>query len=250
MKNNKFENYNQVWTVILAAGKGTRMKAKNRNKVTYALKGKPMILRTISILKETGIENILIVVGFAKDSVIRLLTPDIKVVEQRKRLGTAHAVKVALRKIPQSAKYILVLQGDDSFLYSSQNITNLINKHIRSKSEISFITVELNNPYGLGRILRDKNNNVMGIIEEKDATQKQRQIHEVNTASYIFNRDFLDKYINKIPKSKVTGEYYLPVLTDIAIKNSEKVETVKLTNFKWRGVNTPEELQIAEKMIC
>lgn len=240
-------NYNEIWAIVLAAGKGKRMKAKNRNKVAYEVFGKPMILRTIETLKETGINNILIVVGYAKESVINLLDKGIKTVEQKKRLGTGHAVKVALKKIPVSARYILVVYGDDSFLYSSKIFNKLITTHINTSSELTFLTIEMQNPSGLGRVVRDKKGNVIGVIEEKDATPEQKKINEINTACYIFSNDFLKKYINKIPKSKITGEYYLPILTQIAIQNSKKIEALKIDDAVWRGVNTLEELKEAEQ---
>jgi len=249
MKNNK-NNLSNVFTVILAAGKGKRINAnRNRNKVTYEVAGKPMLLRTVQIVKNTGVENILIVVGFAKDSILRLLDKGVNTVEQRKRLGTGHALKVALKKIPKNAEDVLVLNGDDSFLYSSDILNKLLIIHKENNSKLTFLTMEIENPYGLGRVLRDKNGNVKGIIEEKDATEKERKIKEINPACYLFACDFLRKYINKIPKSKVSGEYYLVSLVEMAVKNSEKIETLKLKNLKWRGVNTMDELKQAEKFL-
>jgi len=172
-----------------------------------------------------------------------------KTIEQKKRLGTGHALKVALNTIPISAKYILVLNGDDSFLYSGDIINKLIRTHIRNESKFSLITIEVENQYGLGRILRDENRKIIGIVEEKDATESQRKIKEVNPACYLFSSDFLRKYINKIPKSNISGEYYLVSLVEMAVKNKQPVSAFTINNLSWRGVNTPEELFEAERII-
>ncbi|RJQ26247.1 hypothetical protein C4577_03870 [Candidatus Parcubacteria bacterium] len=242
-------NSDKFWSIILAAGKGKRMQATIQNKVTYKVKGIPMISRTIDIIKNTGIKNIVVVVGFAKNSVLRLLDSDIKNIEQKKRLGTGHAVKIALRKIPEEAEDVLVLYGDDSFLYSPGIIKKMFSLHKKTKSQLTFLTISVDDPTGLGRIIRDKKGKVIGIVEEKDATEEQKKIKEINSACYIFSYLFLRKYINKIPKSEVTGEYYLPGLVSLAIINSQKLQTFKLDNLNWRGVNTPEELKQAESLM-
>ncbi len=247
MKSTKFE---QVWAVILAAGKGKRMQAnKGKNKVTFEVAGVPMIVRSMRILRKTGVRNIVVVVGFAKESVMKLLRKDVHFAYQRYGLGTGNALNVALTKIPKEAEDVLVVNGDDSFFYSSKVLRELFERHRKTESKVSFITVEVEDPSGLGRILRDVDGEVSGIIEEKDATIDQRKIKEINPACYIFDAKFLRKYIKKIPKSSVTGEYYLTSLVHIAVEKKEKTETLRLKNFHWRGVNTPSELVEAERMI-
>lgn len=249
MKEEKETDFDNLWLIILAAGKGKRMKAKEKNKVTYKVKGVPMITRTVNLVKEAGIHNILIVVGFAKESVISLFNNHIKFVEQKKRLGTGHAVKTALKEIPKTAKDVMVLYGDDSFLYSPKIFREIYNVHKRDNSKVTILTVKIDNPTGLGRVIRNNEGKVVGIIEEKDADEEQKKIKEINTACYVFNSIFLRRYIKQIPKSKITGEYYLPSLVELAVKNKEKIDALKLDNFKWRGVNTPNELNEAEKML-
>lgn len=238
-----------LWVVILAAGKGKRMNATQKNKVAYEVHGVPMITRTIAMIKKVGIEHILVVVGFAKQSVMRLLDSSIIVVEQKKRLGTGHAVKKALEKIPKTARHVLVLNGDDSFLFSNTLFHELCDLHDKHNSTITFLTLTLDDPRGLGRILRGKNGKVTGIIEEKDATENQKKIQEINAACYLFSYDFLKQNISRIPKSKVTGEYYIVSLIEMAVKENEKIETLHFNHLKWRGVNTKEELKEAEALL-
>lgn len=234
--------------IILAAGKGTRMESKKVNKVTMRLANKPMILHTVELLEELDIKKIIVVVGFAKESVMKLLDKRVSFVEQKKRLGTAHAVAISLKKLGNQIKNVLVLNGDDSAFYSKDTIEKLVNKHFDKNPSFTFLTIEKENPYGLGRIVRDKKGNVISIIEEKDASKNLREIKEVNPACYIFTVKFLKKYLPKVEKSKVTGEYYLTSLIDIGIKNKEKIETLRAGKLTWRGVNTREELAEAERL--
>lgn len=234
--------------IILAAGKGTRMKSKNINKVALHLAEKPMILHTIDLLESLGIKDIIVVVGFAKKSVIKVLERRVEFAEQKKRFGTAHAVKVALKKAT-NLSHVLVLNGDDSAFYTKDIINKLIKKHFNDDSSFTFLTIEKDNPYGLGRVVRDKNGKVKAVVEEKDATLKERNIKEINPGCYIFKISFLKKYLPLVEKSKVTGEYYLTSLIGIGIKNSEKIETLQGKRLIWRGVNTKEELLQAEELI-
>jgi len=235
--------------IILAAGKGKRMKSKDANKVTLPLADKPLILHAIHLLEKIHFGAIVVVIGFAKESVKKVLHgSQIIFAEQNKRLGTGHAVKCGLAKLPSDITDVLVIQGDDSHFYNEETIQKLANAHLSVDASLTFLTIEVGNPFGLGRIVRDKSDKVIDIVEEKDATEEQKMIKEVNPACYLFSVKFLKKYITHIPKSPVTGEYYLTSLIHIAIKHQEKIETVNAGVMPWRGVNTREELEEAERM--
>lgn len=236
----------QLGAIILAAGKGKRMNSKKLNKVVLYLADKPLILHTHDLLKSLKINTIVIVVGFAKESVVKLLGRDMIYAEQKKRLGTAHAVMSALKKLPKNIRDVLVLNGDDSAFYSKKTINKLISRHYQSKAAFTLLTIKKSNPFGLGRIVRDNSGQIIAIVEEKDATDKQRKIREINPACYLFKVSFLKKYLKKVEKSRVTGEYYLTSLISIGIKNKEKIESHCMKKYLWRGVNTQDELKEAE----
>ena len=239
---------NKLGGVILAAGKGKRMKSKTSNKVTLLLGNKPMIVYAVELLGGLKLSPIVVVVGFAKDSVKKLIRRDVIFAEQKKRLGTAHALGTGIKVLPKETTDVLVIQGDDSAFYKRQTLEKLIKLHRQNKNALTLLTLEVSNPTGLGRIIRDKNGRVSGIIEEKDATPIERKIKEITPACYVFNLSFLRKYLSKVPKSAVTGEYYLVSLLRIAIKNKEKVEDVAGGFMPWRGVNTKEELEEAQDL--
>ena len=233
--------------IILAAGQGKRMNSKIINKVVTPLGNKQMILHTVDRLKSLNISPIIVVVGFAKESVIKVLGSSVIYAEQSERLGSAHAVEAGLKQLPKGIETVLVLNGDDSAFYTKETIINLINSHLKNNSALSFLTVSVENPRGLGRIIRNKGK-ITGIIEEKDATEFQKKINEINPGCYVFKVSFLKKYLKKVEKSHATGEYYLTSLIDVAIKNKQKIKDVIGGKILWRGVNTQEELKEAEKL--
>ena len=127
-------------------------------------------------------------------------------------------------------------------------ISELTDIHFSSQAAVTFLTLEIDNPFGLGRVIRNAMGNVEAIVEEKDATESQRMVKEVNAACYVFSTAFLNKYIKKIEKSPVTGEYYIVSLIELAAKYNEKIETMRGGSMPWRGVNSKEELEEAERL--
>lgn len=234
--------------IVLAAGKGKRMNSKTVNKVVLPLQNKPMISYTIDLLESLGIKDIIVVIGFAKESIVNILKGRVFFAEQKKRLGTAHAVLCGLKKIPLDISDVIILNGDDSAFYKKEVIEMLIQKHKSTKAVITLMTIKVKNSFSLGRIIRDENGRLVKIVEEKDTTENQKNINEVNPGCYIFSVSFLKKYIKYIKKNPISGEYYINNLIDLAVLNKERTEAVLVDNITWRGVNTKEELFEAEKL--
>ncbi len=238
-----------ISAIILAAGKGSRMK-EEVNKVTLPLNGKPLISYAVNLLRKMEIRPIIVVIGHAKESVRNALKDvDVIFVEQKEQLGTGHAVKSALDKIPPVSTDVIILYGDDSYLYKKEILNKIINKHMMGNAMLTFLTIKVEEPAGLGRIIRDSNGNVIDIIEEKDATQEQRKINEINPNCYIFRYEFLKKYIKKIRKNPITGEYYLPSIIKTARENNEKIQAIDGGFLSWKGVNTKEDLEEARNLV-
>lgn len=244
---------NDICGVILAAGRGTRMNSQSTNKVTMELAGKPIIARIVDFMKSLSIQNIIVVVGFAKESVYNALKGEnVIYAEQNEQSGTGNALLKAFEKLPDGISNLFVVYGDDGVIYSNKNksvINKLISAHNKTGPAITFLTIEQENPAGLGRIVRDEKGNIKAIVEEKDASEEERKIKEINPGCFVFSSEFLRKYLPKLSKNKITGEYYLTELIEIAIKNSLKIETVQGGRMLWRGVNTKEELDKAEELM-
>lgn len=238
-----------IAAIILAAGKGSRMDEKEKNKVTLLLKNKPLISFAVDLLHQMKVNPLIVVIGHAKESVINSLKgAEVIFIEQKEQLGTGHAVKIAMSKISNNITDIIILYGDDSYLYNKDILNKIIDKHIMEEAMLTFLTIKVEDASGLGRIIRDNKGEVIDIIEEKDATPEQRKIKEINPNCYIFKSAFLKKYLPLIPKSYVTGEYYLPSLIKIAGENAEKIVSVDGGFLPWKGVNTKDDLAQARNL--
>lgn len=243
---------NTVGAIILAAGKGKRMNMASENKVTLALADKPMVQHIVHFMRGLSIDTVVAVVGFAKESVMEVLKDDrVIFAEQIEQLGTGHAVEIALEQLPEHITDVIVVYGDDAVLYAEKHIPTikkLFEQHFVNKSAITLLTVEQKNPFGLGRIVRNEEGRIISIVEEKDASEEQKLITEINPGCFLFSVDFLRKYIPQLEKSPATGEFYITSLIDMAFQHGEVVDTVQGGHIAWRGVNTPEELKEAEKL--
>lgn len=237
-----------VTAIILAAGKGTRMKSTDVNKVAMHVDGEPMVARTISILRNSGISSIVVVVGFAKESVIKVLPEGVTVAEQNEQLGTGHAVMCALDKVADAAKDVLIVNGDDAFMYNPSVFQGLHEVHVSQKAVVTFITMNSESPTGFGRIVRDGKGTVVEIVEEKNANEEQKKIKEINLGCYLIDKNYLSKNLEKIDKNEISGEYYITDLIDYIAKRNERIATYTLKDSKWQGVNTPDDLKMAESM--
>ena len=239
--------------IILAAGKGKRMQSQTTNKVASLLKNKPMIQHIVEFMERLGVSQTVVVVGFAKESVMEALSGfNVTFSEQTEQLGTGHAVEVALASLKPEITDVIVVYGDDAVLYNRNNtkvITDLIAEHMAQQNSITFLTIEQENPFALGRIVRDENENILGIVEEKNASDEQKKITEINPGCFVFNVEFLKQFIKKIEKNDIAGEYYLTDLVDIARTHQQKMNAVRGGKLLWRGVNTPDELAQAEQLI-
>lgn len=246
--NNFFNRDMDVSAVILAAGKGSRMKSATP-KIVHNLCGRPMISYSLQNLRRSRVGEIIVVVSFKKNIVAKSVCGSAKIaVQKNPKGGTANATLTAIPFLSARSKYVMVLYGDDTAFYTPQTLRRVLEKHVKSGSVLTFITLMKDNPQGLGRIIRDKRGNLVGIVEEKDATPAQRKIKEVNDGLYVFNKDWLKDNLRNISKSSVTGEYYIVDLIKMGISQGKKVTPLMLPDSdEWQGVNTPEELIVATK---
>lgn len=229
--------------IILAAGKGTRMKS-GRAKVTFPLAGKPMIQRVVDTALAMDCSRICVVVGYQKESVISCLEDDdrLEFVEQEQQLGTGHAVLITESAFRDPEQDILILCGDVPLL-SKETVANLYREHQAQKAACTVLTAFLDDPGKYGRIVRDAAGQVAGIVEYKDATEEQRRIKEWNTGIYCFRAGALFDCLKKTSNNNQQGEYYLTDTLEMLHRQGQTVASVVLENLmEVSGVNSQEQL--------
>ena len=230
--------------VILAAGKGTRMKSA-LPKVLHPVANKPLIEHVYQAAKKLGAEEIVIVYGHGGEQVLKTCKHfDARWVEQKQQLGTGHAVQQALPGINLN-NTVLVLYGDVPLtkVSSLQRLLEL------GADKIALMTVELSNPLGYGRILRDKQQNVIGIVEQKDANDEQKKITEVNTGILAAKGTTLKQLLEKINNKNAQDEYYLTDIFALAAQQKIQISSAQPTQvYEVEGVNNRLQLATLERI--
>jgi bifunctional N-acetylglucosamine-1-phosphate-uridyltransferase/glucosamine-1-phosphate-acetyltransferase GlmU-like protein len=236
-----------VSAVILAAGLGTRMKS-NLPKVLRVIAGRPVISLALENLRKSGIKDVVVVVNFKKELVKKRVGDSVTYVTQiNPKGGTADSVATGLKGVDNNCKYILALYGDDSAFFKPETTKKVIQEHIKLGATVSFVSTDVKDPFGLGRVLRNSKGEPIGIVEEKDANEKEKKINEVNCGHFVFNKDWLSQNIIKV-KPSPSAEKYIVDLIKMAFEQKKKVSVYKLHDPKeWHGINTPEQLLEANK---
>lgn len=227
--------------VILAAGKGTRMKSDNP-KVLCEVLFKPMINWVIDACRDAGIESICAVTGYKSELVKEKLDDNIKIAVQEKQLGTGHAVMMAKEFLEENEDGdVIVLCGDAPFM-DATTIENAYNLHKNQKNAVTVITARLDDPTGYGRIIRNRHG-IERIVEQKDAGRNELIINEVNSGAYWFNVRYLLDVLFDIESSNAQGEYYLPDTIALSLKKGRKVNAFIAENPDViMGANTRRDL--------
>jgi bifunctional UDP-N-acetylglucosamine pyrophosphorylase/glucosamine-1-phosphate N-acetyltransferase len=237
--------------VVLAAGKGTRMKSE-KPKVLHIVAGKPMLFFPVNLLKKLGAGKTVLVVGFGSETVVDAFRDfGLSFVTQEEQLGTGHAVMCALKELQGFTGDVLVLSGDVP-LIKEETIKALLELHRKGgkKTALSLVTTIVDNPTGYGRIVRDAEGAITRIVEEKDCSPLQKKIQEVNTGVYLFSADFLNSNIKKLGKENAQGEYYLPDLIHMAVEGGLRVDSISIVDAtEVMGVNNRVELAKAAEFM-
>ena len=237
-----------VIALVLAAGKGTRMKSE-KSKLVHKIYGKELVKRVVEVAKKSGVEDVVTVVGYKREQVQLVLGDTVKYAYQEEMLGTGHAVMQAEEFLKDKHGKVIVLNGDVPIL-RPETIKKFIQKSIKHKEYATVLTAIYNNPTGYGRIVRDIGGNITGIVEEKDATEEQKEIQEINAGIYCFDIQELLKALKKLEPNNAQSEYYL---TDVVrIMNEEGLKTgafIVEDNTEILGVNDKIQLELLTKVL-
>ena len=237
--------------VILAAGRGTRMHSR-LPKVLHTVGDKPMLIHVINSAESAGAKKIHVVVGNdgeqVKEQVRRFfIRNEVSWILQREQLGTAHAVQQAVPHFESKAEgdHILVLYGDVPLIKPDTLVQLLSNTKTGS---IGILTLLTENNRGLGRILRDESNKIMGIVEEKDASDLQKEIKEVNSGIMALPADRLAGWLGRIENNNQQSEYYLTDIIELAVSEKVAINSVVIPNeIEAQGVNDKSQLALVER---
>lgn len=232
--------------LILAAGAGTRMKS-NKPKVAHEMLGKPLVRWVVDAARQAGCDDVHVVIGHGREQVEPLLN-DCVISYQPEMLGTGHTIMCAADKFEGYDGDIVVLCGD-SPLITANTIEHLIAAHEATGAAATVLTMQPENPFGYGRIVRDESGNVCGIVEEKDCTEEQRAIGECNSGVFCFSAPALLSHLDKLDRNNAQGEYYLTDMLALLAADGLTVSSMVVAdNDECLGVNSRLQLAAASKI--
>lgn len=237
-----------TYAVVLAAGKGTRMKS-NLYKVLHTVCGKPMVEHVVENMEKLGVEKIVTVVGHGAETVQSELGNRSEYALQAEQLGTAHAVLQAENKLSNLSGTTIVICGDTP-LITTETMSDLLNHHKQTGAKATILTAIANNPTGYGRIIRAEDGHVRSIVEQKDASAEEQLVNEINSGTYCFDNEALFKALKLVKNENAQGEYYLPDVIEILQKEGEIISAFAAKDFdEILGVNDRVALSQAEQIM-
>lgn len=242
-----------IFAIIMAAGKGTRIGATDKPKVMFEVSGKPIIdwaIQPIEELRRDGvIDRIITVVGFLGNQVVDYLGEKSEFVWQKEQLGTAHAVRMAEKSLESAKGYTVIVNGDHA-LYTKKTYEKMIDTAIGEELTLGFATVVSNRFESYGRVIRDKSGKPLEVIEVPEATEEQKMIKEKSINLYIVDNDWLFSALSKVKQSAVKKEYYIVDIVKLAIAEGKKVEAIKIDDEdEALGINTLEDRAETEAIL-
>ena len=234
--------------VILAAGKGTRMKSK-LPKVLHKVGGHPMLEHVMDAAEAAGCRDNVVVIGHGAELVRELVGDRARIALQAEQLGTGHAVLQAADTLKDFSGTVMILCGDTPLLEADE-LEKFYAEHVKSGAAATVMSALMDDPFGYGRILRDANGDVAGIVEQKDASEEQKQIKEINTGNYCVEAPLLFEVLRTLGNNNAQGEYYLTdVLAKLRTMGKKVGGVITADSEMIMGVNSRRQLAEAESVM-
>ena len=234
--------------VILAAGKGTRMKSK-LPKVLHKVGGHPMLEHVMDAAEAAGCRDNVVVIGHGAELVRELVGSRARIALQAEQLGTGHAVLQAADTLKDFTGTVMILCGDTPLL-EAEELNKFYAEHVKSGAAATVMSAMMEDPFGYGRILRDANGDVAGIVEQKDASEEQKLIKEINTGNYCVEAPLLFEVLRTLGNNNAQGEYYLTdVLAKLRAMGKKVGGVVTADSEMIMGVNSRRQLAEAESVM-
>lgn len=235
--------------IVLAAGKGKRLLCRDIPKVLKQANGKALIDYALAAIGFIQPSDTVVVAGYQKEKVIEHLGPEYQFAVQAEQKGTGHAVQMAAPYFEGYDGDVIITYGDMP-LFQRNTFEQLIEKHKKSGADCTILTAVTNEPMAYGRIIRGMDERLRDIVEEKDCTDLQKKIDELNVGVYVFRSKVLFEYISKLDNNNAQGEFYLTDVPKILINNQKAVESYTIYDSdEIFGVNTPEDLKRCEDIL-
>ncbi len=233
-----------VKAIVMAAGQGKRMRS-DLPKVLHPVAGRPLLSWVLDSVGAIDPEDVLVVVGHGGEQVREMLGDGWRSVVQPEQLGTGHAVQIAIAELGDvSADTLVVVPGDAPLI--GHRLVDLIGRHLETDAAVTFLTAELEDPTGYGRIVRTTEGEVVGVIEDTDGEPEQLAISEVNGGIYAFNGGRLAAALATLDRDNAQREYYLPDVVAALSKAGDRLEALTVVADDIRGVNSHDQLAAAE----
>ncbi len=238
----------EIWAIVLAAGKGERLKAE-APKPAVVVGGRPMVARVVTTLRSAGVTRVAAVVGHQADHVRSALgDEDVVYVPQKELLGTGHATQQAEPVIGDHRGPVVVAYSDLPLL-TTKDVAALLKRHQETGAACTLLTSIFEDPGTLGRILRNGDGTVLGIVEARDATPEQLEVKEINVGVYCFHAPLLFEVLREVKNDNAQRQYYLTDAVEILVRRGERVEAVPTERpHAGIGVNTREDLERARAL--
>lgn len=236
------------YVVVLAAGQGTRMKSK-LFKVMHPVMGRPMVGHVVNAAIDADASEVITITGHGAEVVRDYLGEKSQYVFQEEQLGTAHAVMQAKDLLEGKEGTTLVLSGDTPLL-RAETLQQLMAFHEEEEAKATILTALADDPFGYGRVIRTEDGLVSKVVEEKDASEDEKKVREINTGTYCFDNQALFQALEKVDNDNAQGEYYLPDVLEILKNDHEKVGAFQLDNMdEALGVNNRVALAEASRIM-
>ena len=240
-----------TFAIIMAAGKGTRMKSLDatKSKVAFDLLGVPLVGHVINALKPLQLNRTITIVGHGGETTSKVVEGQSEIVWQREQKGTGHAVLQVAPLLEGKLGTTLIVSGDTP-LITTKSLDQLVQTHIQGTFDLTILTSVVNQPFGYGRMIRNPKAQVTAIVEEINATEEEKKIKEINTGFYVFNNELLFKYLHELPPNPKNGELNITYLIKMFMDKGLKVGTSTVDAFEETiGINDRAQLAEARKIM-
>lgn len=235
-----------IYSIILAAGEGKRMKSKTA-KPLHKVSGKPMLGCVLDAATEANTDKNIVVIGHRKEEIQEYFGDSVLYAVQERQLGTGDAVIQGTKQIADEEGIVMVLCGDTP-LITAETLKKALAEQTENNNAVTVITAIAPNPFGYGRIVRSEDGSLKKIVEQKDATEEEQKITEINSGMYFFDIKHLRVALSKLNNNNSQGEYYLTDTIEYLINNGEKAGSVLADFYETLGVNDRVQLAAAEKI--